>query len=265
MSNLIQLHHLNPKPLLRPAPNLKRHLPILRQLPQHLFRKRLNGHLPDLPIQLLSMHLRDQLLDRHTALAPPRTPLDPGQRLQDPHLALHLGRQLAVDFPGEVRDDPPVSGIPDRAFVRLHDAEGCHPGTELLGHGRSGTQDVVPREHGVVFLEDEAHVVVRVAGSVHGADGGALDGDDLAVGDGLLGLAGVVFVDRGGEVWVEAEEVRDSAGVITVPVSEQDVGERHVGGGERRGNQAGPFWDALAGVDDESSGARAYDVGVCAL
>ncbi len=108
-------------------------------------------------------------------------------------------------------------------------------------------------------------MVVRVTGSVYGADGGTLDGEDLAVGDGLLVLARVVFVDRVGEVRVEAEEVRDATGVITVPVSEQYMRERHIGGGECRGDQAGPFWDALAGVDDESFGASSYDVGVCAL
>lgn len=69
-------------------------------------------------------------------------------------------------------------------------------------------------------------MVVRVAGSVDGADGGTLDGEDLAVGDGLLGLAGVVFIDRAGEGRVEAEKVWDATGVIAVPVSEQDMGER---------------------------------------
>ncbi len=108
-------------------------------------------------------------------------------------------------------------------------------------------------------------MVVRVTWSVDGADGGTLDGEDLAVGNGLLVLARVVFVDRVGEVRVEAEEVRDATGVITVPVSEQYMRERHIGGGECRGDQAGPFWDALAGVDDESFWASSYDVGVCAL
>ena len=108
-------------------------------------------------------------------------------------------------------------------------------------------------------------MVVRVAGGVHGADGAAFDAEDLAVEDGLLGFAGGVFVDGGGEVGVEAEEVGDAACMVTVPVGEEDVGERRVGGGERGGDQFGPFGDALARVDDESFGAGSYDVGVCAL
>lgn len=108
-------------------------------------------------------------------------------------------------------------------------------------------------------------MVVRVAGGVHSADGGAFNGEDLAVSDGLLGSAGGVFVDGVGQVGVEAEEVEDAARVVTVPVGEQYVGQGHVGGGERGGDQVGPFWLALAGVDDESFGACSYDVGVCAL
>lgn len=105
-------------------------------------------------------------------------------------------------------------------------------------------------------------MVVRVAGGVHGADGGTFDGEDLPVGDGLLGSARDIFVDRIAEVRVEAEEVGDAARVVTVPVGEQYVREGYVGGGERGGDQAGPLWDALAGVDEESFGACSDDVGV---
>ena len=66
-----------------------------------------------------------------------------------------------------------------------------------------------------------------------GADGGPFDFEDLAVGDGLLGAARAVFVEGVGEVWVEAEEVGYAAGVVTVPVGEQGVGEGDVGGLER--------------------------------
>lgn len=108
-------------------------------------------------------------------------------------------------------------------------------------------------------------MVVRVAGRVHGTDGGAFDGEDLPVSDGLLGSARVVFVDGIAEVRVEAEEVGDTARVVTVPVGEQYVREGYVGGGERGGDQVGPFWNALAGVDEESVGACSDDVGVGSL
>ena len=73
-------------------------------------------------------------------------------------------------------------------------------------------------------------MVVGVAGGMDGADGGAFDFKDLAVGDGLLGAARAVFVDGVVEVWVEAEEVGHAAGVVAVPVGEQDLGEGNVRG-----------------------------------
>ena len=158
-----------------------------------------------------------------------------------------------------------MGGISNRTAVRPHCAEGYHPGAELLHRRGPVSEDVVAREHGVFFFEDEAHVVVRVARGVHGADRAAFDGEDLAVEDGLLGFAGCVFVDGGREVRIEAEEVGDTTCMITVPVSKEDVGEGNVKGGERGGHQFGPFGDALAGVDDESFGPSSYDVGVCAL
>lgn len=132
----------------------------------------------------------------------------------------------------------------------------------MLDRRSTVTQDIVPGEHDVFFLKDETHVVVRVAGRMHGADGGAFDGEDLPVGDGLLGSAGAIFVDGIAEVRVEAEEVGNAARVVTVPVGEQYVREGYVGGGERGGDQVGPFWQALGGVDEESFGACSDDVGV---
>ncbi len=108
-------------------------------------------------------------------------------------------------------------------------------------------------------------MIVRVARGVHSADGGTFDVEYLAVDNGLLGSAGSIFVDRVIEVRIKPEEVGDAARVVTVPVGEQYVREGHFRGGERRGDQVGPFWDALGGVDDESFGASAYNVGICAL
>ena len=38
-------------------------------------------------------------------------------------------------------------------------------------------------------------MVMGVAGGMYGAEGGAIDVEDLAVGDGLLGSSWTVFVD----------------------------------------------------------------------
>lgn len=108
-------------------------------------------------------------------------------------------------------------------------------------------------------------MVVRMAGGMHSADGSAFYAEDLTVEDGLLGSARRVFVDEVGEIRIELKEVGDAARMITVPVREQYVGESYVGGGERRGDQLGPFWDALTGIDEESFRACSYDIGVCAL
>lgn len=45
-------------------------------------------------------------------------------------------------------------------------------------------------------------MVVGVAGGMDGPDGGAFDSEYLAVEDGLLGLAGRVLVNGGGEMGV---------------------------------------------------------------
>ena len=104
------------------------------------------------------------------------------------------------------------------AILRLHLAQRGHVDTKFLYSAGSVAEDVVPREHGVFFFEHKAHVVVRVAWRVHCTDGGAFNAKDLAVRDGLLAFARRVFVDSGGEVWIEAKKFGNPAGVITVPV-----------------------------------------------
>lgn len=57
------------------------------------------------------------------------------------------------------------------------------------------------------------------------ADGSAVYVEDLAIRDGFLAFVGCVLVNGAGEVGVEAKEVGDSAGMVTVPVGKEDVGQ----------------------------------------
>ena len=149
--------------------------------------------------------------------------------------------------------------------MRLHDAEGVHPSAELFDCGGTMTQDIVSSEHGVFFFQDEAHVIIRMAGGMYGTNGGAFDAEDLPVGNGLLTSAGRVLVYGLAEVGIEAEKVGDAAGVVAVPVGEQNVRKLCVGGGEPGGDQVGPLRNALTGVDENPSRAGSYNIGVCAL
>ncbi len=257
------------KPLPLTRLDLKRHLPIPSQLPQNLICKRLNGLLPHLVIQLLAIHGRDQLLDGDAPLgkggSTPLLLLDTSKRLQHFLLPPFLYLKLQSNFCRQVPDHLSMCRIAEAAVMRLHDPQRLHPRRQELDGGRAVAEHVVPREHGVFLLEDEAHVVVGVAGSVHGPDCGAPDAEHLAVCDRLLVLCWGVFVDGVKEVGVESDEVRDTSGVVSVPMGQEDVGQGDGGVGESGPDQVRPFWDPLAGVDDESLTTRSDDVRVCAL
>lgn len=108
-------------------------------------------------------------------------------------------------------------------------------------------------------------MVVGMARSVHGSDSGAFDGEDLAIDNGLLGSARRVFVNRFREVRIKTKEVGNPAHMVTMPVGEQYMGDGKIGRGECGGNQFGPFWDALAGIEDEPLRPCSYDISVGTL
>lgn len=108
--------------------------------------------------------------------------------------------------------------IAQLAGMREHHPQRLHPRTQLLHRRSTMPQHVVAREHGILLFEHEAHVIVGVTGTVHGAERGAFDGDALPVDDGLLSPTGAVLVDRRGKVGIEAQEIGHAAGVVAVPV-----------------------------------------------
>jgi hypothetical protein len=71
-------------------------------------------------------------------------------------------------------------------------------------------------------------VVDCVAGGEEGAEDGSFGFEDLAVFDGELTGAGLVFVNSGGEAWIVGDEVGDASGVVAVPVGKEDVGNFEV-------------------------------------
>ena len=73
--------------------------------------------------------------------------------------------------------------------------------------------------HGVLLLENKAHMIVRMAGGMHSTYGGAFDGKHLTVCDGLLASARRMLVDRRLKMWIQSEKIRHTAGVIAVPMS----------------------------------------------
>lgn len=169
-------------------------------------------------------------------------------------------RNVLAHSRGAVLDDRAVARIRAACELRRHALQARHVRGEILEDGGAVAEHVVGGEHGVFLGEHEGHVVGRVAGAVVRAEGGAFDGEGLAVGDG--GPAGIgrgrvlVHAGAGGE----GEEVGDAADVVVVPVGEERGVNGYVGGGEGRLEGGEPFGFALARVDEEAAGAGADDV-----
>lgn len=106
-------------------------------------------------------------------------------------------------------------------------------------------------------------MVVRVAGGVDRAKGGAGDGELLAVDDGELAGVRCVFAEGGGGT--EGEEVGDAADVVVVVVREQGGGDGGGFVGEDGAEGVAPQGEALGRVDEETGAACADEIGVCAL
>ena len=108
-------------------------------------------------------------------------------------------------------------------------------------------------------------MVVRVPGSVYRSDCRALDTEDLGIGNWLLVLRWRVLEDRIRKMGVEAEKVRHTSGVVSVPVCEQHMRQRDRGIVQCSLDQARPFRNSLAGIDDESLAASSDNVRICSL
>lgn len=125
------------------------------------------------------------------------------------------------------------------------------------------SQHGVARENGVLFEQEEANVVVRVAGGVDRAKGGAGDGKLLAVDDGELAGVRCVFAEGGGGT--EGEEVGDAADVVVVVVREKSGGDGGGFVGEDGAEGVAPQGEALGCVDEQTGAACADEISICAL
>jgi hypothetical protein len=66
--------------------------------------------------------------------------------------------------------------------------------------------------------ENETHVVMRMAWSVHRSHSCTLYTPDLAIFDSLLPLSGCVFEYGGGKMRIDADQVGDATRVVAMPV-----------------------------------------------
>lgn len=79
-----------------------------------------------------------------------------------------------------------------------HNRQAFHVFGDIFGDTIAVAEDVVSREHGIFFFEDEAHVIYGVTGGEDCADrGAAFILENMSVADGSLAGAGLVFVDPG--------------------------------------------------------------------
>ena len=67
-----------------------------------------------------------------------------------------------------------------------------------------------------------------MAGGVEGSHSGTFDLEDLPIDDGLLCFAGSMFVDGVVKVRVEAEKIKHTASVVTVPVCKKNMRKGNV-------------------------------------
>lgn len=113
-----------------------------------------------------------------------------------------------------------MGGIANLTPLINHLLQGLHISAEILdGAASFAAKNVVASEHGVLFLDDETHVIFRVARGMYCTDCGAFDLEDLAVRDWSLATSGVVLVDGVGEVRVQLQKLGYTKGVVTMPVS----------------------------------------------
>lgn len=215
------------------------------------------------------MDRQRQISHRHAAL--PLSPaslfffLDSLESFQNLSLPPESLPQIFRDFPAQIWDDNPVRGIAQCTMLSFHDPKSRHILPEIFDSGRAVPEYVVAREECIFLFQSKAHMVMRVARSMHCCHGGAFDSKSLTVCNGLLAFVRGVFVNSGGEGRVEGNQVWNAASVITVPVRQENMRESNVFSREEVGNRLRPDGKPLTSVDEEPGRARADDVCVGAL
>jgi len=71
-------------------------------------------------------------------------------------------------------------------------------------------------------------MVMRMAWRVQSPDRGTFHLEHLAIYYGLLELARRVLVDTRSEVWIQANEIGNTPGVVSMPVGEKNMGQREI-------------------------------------
>lgn len=96
-------------------------------------------------------------------------------------------------------------------------------------------------------------------------DSGTFNFEDLSIDDGLLCLAWRVLVEGSRQLRIHADEIRDTTGMVAVPMSQEHVRQRKLASKQSLSDEISPVGNSLAGVDDESMGSSTYNVRVGAL
>jgi hypothetical protein len=93
---------------------------------------------------------------------------------------------------------------------------------------------------------------MRVAWGVDCSHSGTFYFEGLAVDDRLLSPVRRMLENAWRKIGVHAEEIRNSTGVVTVPVSEEHIRQREATMGQSVPDQVRPFGNSLASVDDQT-------------
>lgn len=162
------------------------------------------------------------LLRRRPAARRPRRP----QHRQHLVLALLAVPDVLLHPARPVRHHGPVPGVRPPRELALHPLQAVQVHVQVLEDRCAVAQHVVTREHGVLLLQHQRHVVVRVPGRVDRAQRGPLDPERLPVLDPQLALVRRILVDLG--MWGHPQEVFLPARVVRVPVRRDGLGDRGV-------------------------------------
>jgi len=170
------------------------------------------------------------------------------QHLHDLILALLPVRDVLCDLPAAVRDDGAVTRVGPAAELTLHLVEAGEVGGQIFEDGRPVPQHIIPREHRVLFLQHQGHVIAGVTWAMERPQAGALRPKHPPVLDVDLAPFRIVLVHL--RVRAEFQQVSDAADMVVVPMSQDGFVYGRSLRREDLLQQSRPRRFALAGVDE---------------
>lgn len=249
------------------ASYMEGNLTIFRELPQNLVYERFHGLFSHFLAQFVPVDCNNEFFYRRTG-DPPCSAILPfhfSQSLQTLLLATCLRGKLPANFGSYIGDHIAMGRISYFATLCFQLPESLHVEAQVLHRACTMAEHIVACEHGILFLKDETHVIMRVAFSMDSSYCGTFNAELLSVRDRSLSLVGAVLVHAVGEVWIHAKEIGHSTSVITVPMSKHDTRQANRRLVELAFDQVCPFAKSLRGINYEPLFAGPDDVGIGAL